>query len=154
MNVIDVFCFLFLASFVRFAHLLIFHTSSSSTYLPSTIFPSIVFLNPSSGSPFFPLLSISPLLRASRWQTDPWMADGQNKETQMWTIILALTHARSTRPSPGLWGQGLCWWSCGMPPGYDHTCVEVIRWRFAESRFDYRARRREWWLAVECRQCD
>lgn len=116
MNVIDVFCFLFLASFVRFAHLLILHTSTSSTYLPSTIFPSIFFLNPSSGSPFFPLLSISPLLRASRWQTDSWMSDGQNKETQMWTIILALTHACRTRPSPGLWGQGLCWWSCGIAP--------------------------------------
>lgn len=42
----------------------------------------------------------------------------------------------------------------GLPPGKDHTCVEVIRWRFAESRFDYRARRRGVWLAVECRQCD
>lgn len=97
---IDVFCFLFLASFVRFAHLLILHTSTSSTYLPSTIFPSIFFLNPSSGSPFFPLLSISPLLRASRWQTDSWMSDGQNKETDVDNYLGAhscVPHASLTR---------------------------------------------------------
>lgn len=129
----------------------------SSTYLPSTI------LSPFSPQPYcpllyFPLLTVSPPLVASRWQTHSWMVDGQNKETQMWTIISLLARARRPRLSPGrsagLWGRGLLMKPWDRPSGNDHTCVGVIRWRFAESRFDYRALNRGLWLAAGWRRCD
>lgn len=138
---------------VSFAHLLIFHSLYQLILSPfHHISPhfSLVVL-------YFSLSSVSPLLAASRWQTDSWMADGQNKETQMWTIIFPLTHVRCTRLSPGsprVSEDRGCWWSRGIGPWKSSHLRGGNKMAVAESRFDYRARRREVWLAVECRQCD
>lgn len=138
---------------VSFAHLLIFHSLYQLILSPfhhiSPHFSLLVLC--------FSLSSVSPLLAASRWQTDSWMADGQNKETQMWTIIFPLTHARRTRLSPGsprVSEDRGCWWSRGIGPWKSSHLRGGNKMAVAESRFDYRARRRGVWLAVECRQCD
>lgn len=122
---------------------------------PVHLISSIIFLFCFSISLFQASLLCSSLLLTDK--TDSWMSDGQNKETQMWTIIFPLTHARSTLLSPGSRRVSVDrarWWSRGIGPWKSSHLREGNKMAVAESRFDCGARRRGVWLAVECRQSD
>lgn len=120
---------LFLVSFVSFAHLLIFHSSS---YLPSTIFPPIFLF-------WFPLSLFQASLLCSRPPAD--------RQILEWLMVRIKRHrcgqlssrslmraARVSHPalrrSPG---TGAADEAVGSAPGNHHTCVEVIRWRLLRA---------------------